>query len=170
MDMPFAFFVVPITSTTEAAEELNRFLRQHRALSVERRWVEEGTSSFWSFCVDYIDTAGVTTNQIPHPGGRPPGAKPKIDYRETLSPEDFAIYARLRDLRKEISAVDAIPLYTIFTNDQLAQMVLKRMTSKAALESIAGIGSGRVEKYGERMLGVLTTAWQKNHETDRATV
>ena len=41
-----------------ASAELNGFLRSHRVLSVDRRWVDQGTESFWSFCVDYLETGG----------------------------------------------------------------------------------------------------------------
>jgi hypothetical protein len=40
-----------------------------------------------------------------------------------------------------------VPVYTIFTNEQLAQMVQSRATTKAALEKIAGVGDARIEKY-----------------------
>ena len=32
------------------------FLRSHRVLAVDRRWVEQGSESFWSFCVDYLES------------------------------------------------------------------------------------------------------------------
>ena len=62
-------------------------------------------------------------------------------------------------LRKEIAQADAVPVYTIFTNEQLAQMVQARATTKAALEQVAGVGDARIEKYGARMLEVLRTQW-----------
>ena len=59
--MPFRFFVIPIQDSGDAEAQLNGFLGSHRVLSVDRRWVEQGGQSFWSFCVDYL----------------PPGSKPK---------------------------------------------------------------------------------------------
>jgi superfamily II DNA helicase RecQ len=50
------------------------------------------------------------------------------------------VFAKLRDLRKEISQMDAVPVYAIFTNEQLAQMVETRVTSSAGLGAIDGIG------------------------------
>ena len=46
-----------------------------------------------------------------------------MDYKEILKSEDFAVFARLRDLRKEIAQAEAVPVYTVFTNEQLAQLV-----------------------------------------------
>ncbi len=88
-----------------------------------------------------------------------------MDYKEILKPEDFAVFARLRDLRKEIAQAEAVPVYTIFTNEQLAQMVQQKATSKTGLEKVAGVGDARIEKYGSRVLTVLQAAWPETHET-----
>ena len=162
--MAFKFFLIPIQAADAAEQELNAFLRGRRILAVDRRWVEQGTSFFWSFCVDYQDNSSGTTAAA---SSRPAGARDKVDYKEVLKPDDFSVFARLRELRKEIAAADAVPVYTIFTNEQLAQMVQTRATSKAALEKIAGVGGARLQKYGDRMLAVLAVAWKPGHETDR---
>ena len=91
-------------------------------------------------------------------------ARNKVDYRERLSPEDFAVFARLREVRKEIAQADAVPVYAIFTNEQLAQMVQARATTKAALEKIAGVGDARIEKYGPRVLEFLHQQWGGDDE------
>ena len=126
--------------------------------------MEQAASSFWSFCIDYLE--GSPADGGGYRGGRGPGGKGKIDYRETLSPADFAVFARLRDVRKEMAQAEGVPVYTIFTNEQLAQMVQSRATTKAALEKIAGVGDARIEKYGARMLEVLAQAWKDAHEAD----
>ena len=98
--MAFKFFTVPIQSSAAVEAELNRFLSNHKVLSVDRRWVDQGATSFWSFCVDYLDApAGGST-------GRASRERNKVDYREVLSPEDFAVFAKLRDFRKEIAQPD----------------------------------------------------------------
>ena len=74
-------------------------------------------------------------------------------------PEQFAAFARLRDLRKVMAQAEAVPVYTIFTNEQLAQIVQARATSKSALEQVVGVGDGRVGKYGERILEWLRQQW-----------
>src|SRR6516165_9727052 len=124
--MAYRIFVVPIRDEGAATAELNKFLRSHRVLSVDRRWVDQGSESFWSFCVDYLELGG---------GGSPPPGKNgpvrgKVDNREVLSPEDFAVFARLRQVHKEVAQVEAVPVYTVFTNEQLAQMVQARATTK----------------------------------------
>ena len=151
--MAYRFFTISVRDEGPAAADLNGFLRSRRVLSVDRRWVDQGWESFWSFCVDYLESSGGAT------GGAPPGRngtnRGKVDYREVLSPEDFAVFARLRQARKEIAQADAVPVYTIFTNEQLAQMVQARATTKAGLEQVAGVGDARIEKYGARILEAL---------------
>jgi hypothetical protein len=97
----YHFFTISVRDEGPAAADLNGFLRSRRVLSVDRRWVDQGSESFWSFCVDYLESSGGAT------GGAPPGRngtnRGKVDYREVLSPEDFAVFARMRQARKEIA-------------------------------------------------------------------
>lgn len=159
--MAYRFFVIPIRDEGSTAAELNGFLRSHRVLAVDRRWVEAGTESFWSFCVDYLEHGGGRAG----PGaGRNGAGRAKVDYREVLSPEDFAVFARLRQARKEIAQAEAVPVYTVFTNEQLAQMVQARATTKTALEKVAGVGDARIEKYGGRILEILKSQWGQGRD------
>ena len=144
----------PVRDDATAAAGLNGFLRSHRVLTVDRRWVDQGAESFWSFCVDYLESAGGSSSE-----GKNGPVRGKVDYRDELSPEDFAVFARLRQLRKETAQSEAVPVYTVFTNEQLAQMVQSRATARAALEKIAGIGDARIEKYGPRVLVFLQSQW-----------
>ena len=102
-------------------------------------------------CVDYLPSS----TGAPGPAA---GRNRRIDYREELSPQAFAVFAKLRDLRKELAQAEAVPVYTIFTNDQLAEMVRRRIASKADLEAIAGVGDARVSKYGPQFLAALQAA------------
>jgi superfamily II DNA helicase RecQ len=126
--MAYKFFTVPIHDSGGAESEMNTFLRSHRVLCVDRRWVDQGATSFWSFCVDYLD-------------GAAPGApvRGRVDYRERLSPADFGVYVELRKLRKAISEEDGVPVFMLFTNEQLAKMAETRATSQAAMEKIDGV-------------------------------
>jgi superfamily II DNA helicase RecQ len=92
--------------------------------------------------------------------GRPQtGTRGKIDYREVLDEADFAVYARLRSLRKEMSDAEGVPVYSLFTNEQMAEMVTRRVTSANALHEIAGVGSSRMKKYSAPFLKVLAEAF-----------
>ena len=78
-----------------------------------------------------------------------------VDYKEVLSPEDFVIFARLRETRKELAKTEQVPAYAIFTNEQLAEMARVRPVSKNGLAKIVGVGESRIQKYGTRFLKIL---------------
>ncbi len=154
LNMAYYFAIVPARSPELAQAELNAFLRGHRVLTVDRRWVELGENSYWAICVDYLEPGGAGAGPQPKNG-----ARGKIDYRERLSPEDFSVFAKLRQMRKEIAQAEAVPVYMVFTNEQLAQMVQSRVTTKEAMEQIEGVGDARIEKYGPRLLEHLKQQW-----------
>ena len=96
--MQFQAFAVSAL-TGEGADELNRFLGSHRVVSVEKRFLDRELPQ-WCVCVEYL--AGPPKEQE---------KRPRIDYREVLSSEDFAVYAKLRDLRKKVAEDEGLPLY-----------------------------------------------------------
>jgi len=62
-------------------------------------------------------------------------------------------------VRKQIAQEEAVPVYVVFTNEQLAQMVRSRVTTKEAMEQIEGVGDARIEKYGPMLLEHLKQQW-----------
>lgn len=146
--MKMDVFSMPAHGGGEAQEALNRHLAGVRVLSVERAFVADGPNSFWSICV------------LSQPGAREakPLAKPRVDYREVLNAADFAVYLRLRDLRKSLAERDGVPPYAVFTNEQLAEIVRRRADSVRALREIDGVGEARVEKYAAPILTALGAA------------
>jgi superfamily II DNA helicase RecQ len=154
--MQLRFFTIPVHDGGDAAEELNRFLSGHRITAIDRSFVQDGANSAWALCVSF-EPAG---------DGRPQaGKRGKVDYREVLNEQDFAVFARLRTLRKEIADSEGVPAYALFTNEQLAAMVQRRVQTQAALGEIQGIGAGRVDKYGEAFLRLLCELLPKDPST-----
>ena len=143
--MQMRFFSIPVNDDGQAADDLNRFLQAHRVLSVDRHFVQDGSNSAWAVCVGYVEG-----------DGRPPPMKRgKVDYREVLDESDFAVFAKLRSLRKTLAQTEGVPPYALFTNEQLAAMVTHRVMSETELKEIDGVGDARVKKYGEAFLGIL---------------
>lgn len=142
------FFRVPVNNGDEVVTDFNRFLRAHRVLSVHREFVAQGENSYWALAVEFLSDGGEAAR-------RGETKRQKVDYRQLLSPEDFVLFVRLRDWRKNVAEQEAVPVYTIFTNEQLAEMARRRCPSKSALAGIDGIGKGRVDKYGEQVMTVL---------------
>ena len=150
--MRFRFFSIPVHSADDAAKSLNQFLAVNRFMAVDRQFVPDGSNSTWAVCVTY-DDAGV--------GPAPPlsvARRAKADFKDVFDPAEFAVFARLRALRKERSDADGVPAYAVFTNDQLAEMVRRRITSATALQQLAGVGEARVAKYGPGFLSILLDA------------
>jgi superfamily II DNA helicase RecQ len=148
--MAYRVFVIPNRGDEAAEAELNAFLRSHRVMTVDRRWVDQGGDSFWSVCVDYVERAPAGASSAPLGKDRV-----RVDYRALLGEAGYAVYERLRGLRTELSAQEHVPPYLIFNNDQLAQMIQKQARTKSDLAALAGVGDARVEKYGPRFLELL---------------
>ena len=150
--MALKFIQIPVRDPAEAELEANKFLSCHRVVTIDRRFVEDAQNSFWAICVDYLH--GETAPQpLVNVGGR----EKKVDYKELLSPELFEIFARLRLLRKELADRDAVPVYAVFTNEQLAEIVRAGVDSRAKLKSIPGVGDAKIEKYGDLFLKALSS-------------
>lgn len=145
--MHMQFFTIPIGDARGATEELNTFLATHRIVHTERQFVADGANSVWSICVSYLEgDAGRAATAIPDKRAK------KIDYREALSESEFAVFAQLRALRKTLADQEGVPVYALFTNEHLADMVRQRVRTVEALKSLDGVGQGRIDKYGEAFL------------------
>jgi superfamily II DNA helicase RecQ len=145
--MAFAFFQIPTDASPEVAAPLNGFLRAHRVVRVTRQWCEAGPESSWAFCVEYVEGTGF-----------PSAVTAKVDYKDVLPPEQFEVFARLRTLRKTLSEREGQPVFAIFTNAQLAEIVQRGCQTLEDLKAIAGIGEARVAKYGAEVLAALEKA------------
>ena len=124
-------------------EVLNGFLAAHRIVRTEHRY-EDGR---WRFLVEYDERSC-----------EPPGRAlrgPKVDYREVLSADEFAVFAKLRDVRKRLAEDEGVAVFAVATNEQLAQFVRDKARDLAGLKAVSGFGESRTEKYGAAFLKVL---------------
>jgi len=150
----YKFFTIPITHPNDSEQELNTFIGSHRVLVVQREFVSNGENSFWALAVEYLASSQDTSRQN--------NRKKTVDYREVLSTEDFALFSKLREWRKEVAEKEAVPVYTIFTNEQLAKIACNRVTGPKELQEIEGVGTSRIKKYA----GILEVIQQAiGHET-----
>lgn len=157
--MRVKFFAVPVLTPAEAEAEVNRFLAQHRVLSIDRQLVVDPSGSCWALSVTYLEASNSPQVEV---------KKGKVDYREILSPEAFVVFAQLRRLRKDLAERDGVPPYVIFTNEQLAAMVQQQIGTAAELGQLSGVGPARIEKYGAAFLEHLTAAWAPKETTEAA--
>jgi superfamily II DNA helicase RecQ len=150
----YAVFSVSGINRQKDLDELNTFLRSHRIYQVEKQFLADAQGASWCFCIEY-------DAQVPVKG------KHTVDYKEVLSEKEFAVYSKLRDIRKESAAEHNVPLYAVFTNEQLAAMVKNRTATLQHMGKIEGVGESKVEHYGERFVTFLQTVFGGDDETSR---
>ncbi len=141
--MKYKVFQISAIDSADDVEELNSFCASNRVAEIDKQFVSNGRNSFWSFCVSYVEN------------DRSQRIKSKIDYREVLDEKDFALFAKLRDLRKKLAESEGVPAYALFTNEQLATIVREQVTSMEDLGNISGVGQTRVDKYGQKFVDVV---------------
>ena len=71
--MQLKLFIVPVKNLSVSEAEMNVFLRSHRVLAVRKEFVSDGENSFWSFCVEYLESApaGIAPPVLALLGGHP---------------------------------------------------------------------------------------------------
>lgn len=146
--MPFSFHWIPARNSQSATEALNEELRTIRVLSVERQLCAAGVEPGWAICIEYVEGRG-------SPSRNKQDDDKRIDYRNVLDPDTFRVFAALRSWRKEVGDREKVPVYTILTNEQLAEIARRRCSSLTELEAVEGIGAARIKKYGPGLLSQL---------------
>jgi ATP-dependent DNA helicase RecQ len=70
---------------------------------------------------------------------------------------DKRLWAALRARRREIAAQQGVPPYVVFHDATLAEMVELRPRTLEQFAHISGVGSRKLEAYGERFIEVIKT-------------
>lgn len=138
--MLLRFFTVPCIGGEQIETELNRFLASQKVLTVDRQVVDYNGTSCWACCVSYLPVAYGSSLEAKE--------REKVDYKATLSPDAFEKFARMRVIRKQLAANDAVPANSVFTDAELAEMTKLDTLDSSSLQTIKGIATKRVEKFG----------------------
>lgn len=160
--MKLKFFSINALEPEPDQQALDDFCARHRIVSVDRRFIERTDVCYWSVCITYLATPTTPSSAKPTQAVSKRG---QVDYREILNDSDFAVYAKLRNLRKLISEAEGTPIYAIVSNAQMAEMATKRVTTQTALADINGIGEAKLDKYGKRFLEVLQLEFPTSSNT-----
>jgi len=142
-----SFFISPFGEKS-VTDELNAFLRSHRIVNVEKKLIDGERGTGWVFIIEYGSEGGGNKNA--------PNAAQRVDYREVLNADEYALFDKLRNLRKELADKSGIPVYAVFTNDQLASMIKKPPKTAKDLLAISGIGEARVKQYGAAFINLFS--------------
>jgi len=103
MPIQYKTFTLPIKNAEQTEADLNRFLRSARVVHVHREFVSQGEQSCWCMAVEYL-----SDNEQNEQTNKSRSGKNRIDYREVLSPENFALFVKLRDWRKALASKEAV--------------------------------------------------------------
>ena len=152
--MQIRIFALPMEGDELATEECNKFLRGQRVLSVQKTAVVDGGRHYWSVCVEYLPRRGHESGAVGG-GATAHSQKPRIDDREILSKEEFARFAKLRDLRRQLADADGVPVYNVLNNAQLAAIARAVPQAKTELAKVEGLGTAKIERYGDALLSLL---------------
>ena len=144
--MQFKTFMLPASGSEQTEESLNLFLRSHRIVSVRQEFVQ-GETPAWCILVEFLPS------ESPSPSG---GKQGKVDYMKVLPAEEFAVFSKLREMRKDLAQKDGVPPFVVFTDEQLAAIVKARPRDRAALAAVPGVAS-KAEKYGDAVLSLLSS-------------
>jgi len=149
-------FTLPIPNDGFAEEELNRFLVTHRILSVQRQFVAVPDGTCLAVVVDYSSSNaddGVHGSTQPARGS----SQSSVDYRDLLPPAQFAVYDKLRVIRKTLAERDKVKPFVVASNAQLAEISRIEAKTLADLEKIPGFGASRIKTYGQALLDAIAT-------------
>ncbi|MFA5495900.1 MAG: DNA helicase RecQ [Porticoccaceae bacterium] len=80
-----------------------------------------------------------------------------------VSEADAALWEALRGKRRELAEQQGVPPYAVFHDATLMELVAQRPTSLWQMASISGIGSRKLEAYGETFLEVLADHPRDGH-------
>ncbi len=74
------------------------------------------------------------------------------------SPEDEALFDRLRDLRLTLSRTQEVPPYVIFHDSTLAAMARRRPATLTDFADLPGVGEVKLNRYGEVFLEAIRSS------------
>ena len=73
----------------------------------------------------------------------------------SLNPSNDPLFEALRTKRRELALEASVPPYVIFHDSVLRDMATARPATLAALGRITGVGTRKLEAYGDAFLGVI---------------
>ena len=153
--MQIKIFSIPIPFSETANEELNAFLRSKKVLKIDEEVVSDSGGAYWVFCVHYIDGA------VPDYADRE-----KVDYKKVLDKATFERFSRMREIRKQLAAEDDVPAFAIFKDFELAELAALPEITLQAMKKIKGIGTKRVDKYGEKLIQAFSDETNRPSDAD----
>ena len=83
------------------------------------------------------------------------GGSPSFDSADDPTPEQAALYGRLKKLRWELAKELRQPAFCVFSDRTLIELARAHPTTESEMLHVPGIGPAKLEKFGEAFLRVL---------------
>lgn len=138
--MQLKSFILPIADAVRHEEELNRFLRGHRVLQVNRSFCSEN-GGYWAVLVEYME--GDASGEV-DPVSR--NGK-KRDVLEDLTENEKNVYYQLVEIRRKVAHEKDMPAYMIFSNAELAVLARQPNLSLELQKGIKGVSTKHLTDY-----------------------
>ena len=123
--------------------ELDDFCANKKIITQKSQFFEVENRPFWTVSVEYEEVVHFD----------------KLE--DNLDKTQKELFSRLKIWRINTARQAGIPPYIIANNNQLAEIVLRKITTKTRLADIKGIGTKKVATYGKAIIDI-TTKFYKN--------
>jgi len=125
---------------------------------------EYRTLSLTGKAVEALRKRTAIMGQLPEAEARPRGEKAAKVALDTNN----ALFALLRQKRKELADEIGVPPYVIFSDRTLAEMAAFYPQSLESLLDISGVGQVKLRQYGETFLGIIKPYCEKHGLPEKA--
>jgi len=144
----FKIITIPYDRTAKGFDDelLTKFLLNKQVKSHQAEFFMDHGDPFWTVFIEYETILEKHSAPPPVP----------------LTKEQQTLFDRLKTWRKERADTDGVPVYVLATNKELSAIVTAAPKSQEALKSIRGFGLGKISKYGQDIIDLVTTFYEKS--------
>ena len=146
--MAFRIVTVPFESDRGVFpdNELNTFLLDKKVRSYRVEFFIHAGRPYWSVFIEYEEIEDRSVEKLTQ----------ALDERQKL------VFERLKDWRKSKGKELGMPVYVIFSNNQLVELAKKLPQTYEAMKSINGIGDKKVKSFGKEVMDILRSFEENN--------
>jgi superfamily II DNA helicase RecQ len=121
-------------------EALQQFLAGKTVLQIKPEFFLQNGQAYWTVLVEYESIATAIEQK-----------KPDI----VLNPLQQQLFDMLQQWRRDKAKQEAIPVYIIATNKEMAEIAQKQPKSLDALQMIAGFGKKKAQNHGGDIINIV---------------
>jgi superfamily II DNA helicase RecQ len=143
----FKIIAIPFDRVKKTFDEapLTGFILNKQVKSCRAEFFRNGEDVYWTVFLEYDPLLEKTPERS----------------LEGLDEPQKMLLDRLRAWRKERAAKDGVPVYIIGTNREMVDVVKARPASLEALKSVKGFGKGKIDKYGQEIIAMISGFYEK---------